>query len=586
MSKSILLVNWAPIWKGAHVGGGVNGYLHHLGPALCALGHEVTYVFGGLLYTDQPKGCFSRRHDDFHGIRVIEIINSPVLAPSASQFREPMAEVHAPELVGEFSRLLRLIKPDLVHWHNIEGFSIDCVDACREFGAKIVYSLHNYHTLCSQVTLCKGNQKPCLDFRAGHDCSTCIQAPDPYSEKARRIERYANDQDDTLERLRSGLQKGVSKLKHELSWPKRIISETLNIYKHLQAIKQEEAKPRILHAPGSPTTTGEDLAIHPLRNRSDWSLSLPVLSAEQIDHEYEQQAGKPLDNIPKRDPSSGKLFGVHARRRSEMVSMLNRCDRVLAVSDFVRLKYETEGVEPERISTMRIGTSLADIRPPRQTERTQTEPVRIVFVGYNHFNKGLPLLLAAMQGMRGDDLRQIGLSVYAPGVQTIGPEFRRLYPPLAELNIRDSYEPSELEHILTSHDVCYVGSSWWDPLPQTALESLVFRTPVLGAEAGGIPEAVRDGKNGFLFRANDPHSLRLRLLDVIEAKGTSNWPTQFNELKTISSHASELSAFYGALTTPSSNQSILTSRQAESVLGAHQTAQPSCINLEMQHEHL
>lgn len=549
-----MLVNWAPIWKGAHVGGGVNGYLYHLGPALRAQGHEVTYIFGGLLYTDQPKGCFSRRHDDYHGIRVIEIINSPVLAPSASQFREPMAEVHSPELVDEFARLLGLIKPDLVHWHNIEGFSIGCVDACKEAGAKVVYSLHNYHTLCSQVTLCQGNQTPCLDFKAGHACSTCIKAPDPFSEKARRIESYAGDQNNTLNRLRSELQQNVAGLKHELSWPKRLVSASVNTYRNLRAIKHAEANPIALHAPGSPTATEEDLATSPSPNGSGLSLSLPVLSADRIDQEYCQTAGHPLDNIPKRDPSSGKLLGAHARRRSAMIEMLNRCDSVLAVSDFVRLKYEAEGVAPERISTMRIGTSLADLRPPRRKNAPQTGPVRIVFLGYNHFNKGLPLLLAAMRGMSGEDLRRIGLSIYAPGVQTIGPRFRQLYPPLAELNIRDSYEPNELEHILTSHDVCYVGSSWWDPLPQTALESLVFGTPVLGAEAGGIPEAIHDGKNGFLFRANDPHSLRARLVDVIESFGTPSWPRQIDCPKTITEHAAELTRLYERMTTMPSEQ--------------------------------
>lgn len=581
-----MLVNWAPIWKGAHVGGGVNGYLSNLGPALRAQGHEVTYVFGGLLYTDQPIGCFSRRHDDFHGIRVIEVINSPVLAPSASQFREPMAEVHSPELVDEFVRLLELIEPDLVHWHNIEGFSIGCVDACKAVGAQVVYSLHNYHTLCSQVTLCKSNQTPCLNFKAGHDCSTCIQAPDPYSEKARRIERYANDQNDTLTRLQAGLQESVANLKHELSWPKRVFTTTVNVYRNFRAIKQAETNPAALHAPGSPTTTREDLAVGSSQGESNWKLSLPILSAEQIDHEYEQTAGKPLDNIPKRDPSSGKMLGVHARRRAAMVAMLNRCDRVLAVSDFVRLKYEAEGVAPDRITTMRIGTSLADLRPARRKNPDRGGPVRIVFLGYNHFNKGLPLLLAAMQGMTGEDLRRIGLSIYAPGVQTIGPEFRRLCPPLAELNIRDRYETSELEQILTSHDLCYVGSSWWDPLPQTALESLVFGTPVLGAEAGGIPEAVHDGKNGFLFRANDPHSLRLRLLDVIEKKGTPSWPTQFTALKTISSHAHELTSLYSSLCSQPRTQSKPNTTMTERSTQSDAADERCRAHGEMQREHI
>ena len=540
---NIAIFNWAPVWKGAQLGGGVNGYLHALTPHLAARGHEVTAISAGLLHTQHPQGCFSRRHEDFQGIRVIEIINSPVLAPSAAQFREPMSEVSAPELEAELERLLLLIKPDVTHWHNIEGFSAGCINVCREVGAKVVYSLHNYHTLCSQVTLCKGHEKPCHNFESGHACSTCVEAPDPYSERLRRQDDFAPRNSKSHSYFEQERVKALSNLKHELSWPKRVLIRGIELAKSSAALRRSEGESAPHPLPGLPVDSPDDLII----KQSPVQIALPVLGSQQIDEAYAERAGPALTNEAMRDPSSGRLLGAHARRRSAMVEMLNRCDRVLAVSEFVHKKYIAEGVEAERIQTQHIGTASAEQAAPSIPRKVDSSVMRLVFLGFNHFNKGLPLLLTALQGMSGQSLRRIRLSIYAPGVQSIGPSFRKLHPPLAELNIRDGYKPEDLPRILGGHDLCYVGSAWWDPLPQTVLESLAFGVPVLGAQAGGIPDAVHDGENGFLFRANDPVALRQKLDEVLDFYGTDQWPSQIEKPKSIVMHTLEIEQLYRSL---------------------------------------
>ena len=540
---NIVIFNWAPIWKGAQLGGGVNGYLHALAPQLAARGHEVTAISAGLLHTQHPQGCFSRRHEDFQGVRVIEIINSPVLAPSTAQFREPMSEVSAPELEHELERLLLLIKPDITHWHNVEGFSAGCIDICRGLGANVVYSLHNYHTLCSQVTLCKGHEKPCHNFESGHACSTCVTAPDPYSERLRRQDDFAPRNSRSHSFLEQEQSRALSQLKHELSWPKRVLVRGIELAKSSAALRRSESENAPHPLPGLAVESPDDLVFKQIPVQ----ITLPVLGSQRVDEAYAERAGPALSNEARRDPSSGRLLGAHARRRAAMVDMLNRCDRVLAVSDFVHQKFRAEGVDAERIQTQHIGTASAEQATPSAPRKVDSSVMRLVFLGFNHFNKGLPLLLTALQGMSGQSLRKIGLSIYAPGVQSIGPSFRKLHPPLAELNIRDGYKPEDLPRILGGHDLCYVGSAWWDPLPQTVLESLAFHVPVLGAQAGGIPDAVHDGENGFLFRANDPAALRQRLHDVLDCFGTERWPPQIEKPKSISLHANEMEELYRSL---------------------------------------
>lgn len=48
-------------------------------------------------------------------------------------------------------------------------------------------------------------------------------------------------------------------------------------------------------------------------------------------------------------------------------------------------------------------------------------------------------------------------------------------------------------------------------MPYSGLESLAAQTPVIGANIGGIPELVVEGKTGFRFESGDLDSLTVAL---------------------------------------------------------------------------
>src|SRR5690606_2900724 len=117
----------------------------------------------------------------------------PVLAPALLQFADPEAETSAPELEAPFGELLGRLNPEIVHFHNIEGLSAGCARAAKEAGARVFWSLHNYHTICPQVYLMRGHRMPCHTFENGHACEGCIEAPDPGEERACRAAAYPDE---------------------------------------------------------------------------------------------------------------------------------------------------------------------------------------------------------------------------------------------------------------------------------------------------------------------------------------------------------------------------------------------------------
>jgi glycosyltransferase involved in cell wall biosynthesis len=175
-------------------------------------------------------------------------------------------------------------------------------------------------------------------------------------------------------------------------------------------------------------------------------------------------------------------------------------------------------------------------------------PVRLAFLGYNHHNKGLPLLVEALEGLDAGRMGRIELSVFALGGESIEWKFRRMEPRLAKLVLVHGYQYQDIPWALGGKDLTLVCSTWWDPAPQVVLESFACGVPVLGAAVGGIPEMVRDGVDGILFRGNDTKDLAAKIAAVVDR------PWELNRLranvgppKTMAAHARELEGLYGRL---------------------------------------
>lgn len=551
----IVLVNWARIWDGAAFGGGVNQYCQALALELVKRGHEVVSLFGGTTYLTHPsRACFIRRHDDWMGVKVFEVINSPVMAPSIVQFAEPLGEVSAPELEDQLARLMRELKPDAVHWNNIEGFSAGCVARVREIcpGAKQIFSLHNYHTICPQVYLMQGHRRTCWSYDNGHACATCIECKKP-AESRLEMEQAAWKKD--VEKERQAWLDAMANLKRAFVGGFR----TRAAQKRLSRI-----------VPGSPVPLGGasgDIGLPILQPQPPSGVDArgrtPQLMAELNPWRPPPPDApelQPLSNEIRPEPASTKTPNDYAKRRAAMVAMLNSCDRVLAVSEFVRRKFVSMGVRDDTIRALAIGSRINRVialkpdlifDPPRfdppPVHWSKVRPLRLHFMGYNNYYKGLHVLAEALEMLGPDHLRKIELSIFALDGQNIEWMFRRLEPRLARLHYAYAYNYHDIPWMLGGKDLTVVPSVWWDNAPQTVFESLSCGVPVLGANIGGIPDFVTHGENGLLFDANSRPSLRDRLIEAIE----NPWMVErlrasVRPTKSIEVHAAEMERVYAA----------------------------------------
>jgi glycosyltransferase involved in cell wall biosynthesis len=137
----------------------------------------------------------------------------------------------------------------------------------------------------------------------------------------------------------------------------------------------------------------------------------------------------------------------------------------------------------------------------------------LVFVGRLVSDKGADLLLKALRILKGRRL-QPQLTVIGDG-----PERPRLDELVHELNLEGQVSFSgiktqrEVAELLREHHVLVVPSLWEEPFGVVALEGIASGCVVVGAEGGGLPEAI--GPCGLTFPNGDANALAKKLEQLL-----------------------------------------------------------------------
>lgn len=517
------MVNWAKVWDAARIGGGANGYMQGLALELVAKGHQVACLATGtedvpdvdpLEFVPRAGSISIRRHDDWRGIKVFEVINSPILAPAIFNFQHPELEVSCLPLAKEVGRLVHLLQPDVVHLHNIEGLSADCVDAMRAEGARVVFSLHNYHSICPQVYLMQSGLKPCHDFEGGRACERCAVAVGEEFDSERE---HARRWQGAMRRLNVPIVKPfMPTIDGRLPLPFRPVEKADDV--------DVECRFPVEEIRGTP------LVAQPAAAKAEEpAADLTVLTNEIV-----------ADSRP----DISQRFGL---RRAAMLAMLNRCDAVHAVSRYVAQRFQRLGVRPSIMHTMTIGSRASEFCKASQS-RSDRDSIKLVFLGFNNRYKGLDVLIDAIGLLDERIAAGYSLYVFAQNLQISMPRIERVRGKLKSVHTEDGYTFERLPQLLDGKDVGVVPSIWWDNGPQTVMEFQGCGLPVIGADAGGIPDLVQHDINGLLFRGNDRASLAAELTRLAsDATILPRLRSGVKAPKSMIAHAEEIGTLYARL---------------------------------------
>ena len=193
-------------------------------------------------------------------------------------------------------------------------------------------------------------------------------------------------------------------------------------------------------------------------------------------------------------------------------------DAYLCPSEFLRKKFIEYGFPAAKmnLSNLCYDINLIDdfirMNPVGDSTDSATTEKFVLYVGRIEKIKGIDTLIKAVEGT--------GIRLHIAGT---GAHQGELEAYVREKNINNvkflGYQEKDSVFRLTmqcSFVVC--PSEWYENYPYSVIESLLFSKPVIGADIGGIPELVLDGKTGFLHRSGDVNDLRAKLLHLWESE--------------------------------------------------------------------
>ncbi len=73
---------------------------------------------------------------------------------------------------------------------------------------------------------------------------------------------------------------------------------------------------------------------------------------------------------------------------------------------------------------------------------------------------------------------------------------------------------NELEKLVREAKFTVYPSEWYENCPFSVMESQMYGTPVIGADIGGIPEIIENGKTGELFESGNISDLQSKVLNL------------------------------------------------------------------------
>lgn len=173
----IVLINtlYAPLSVG-----GAERVVDSLARSLVRGGDAVTVL------TLTPDRTASVAHEA--GVKIIRLPLRNVYWPFRTQHAAPARllwhaiDSHNPVASADVASRLREEQPDLVHTHNLAGFSSSTFKAVKRLGLPLVHTLHDYYLLCPRSTMYRRQQN------CAKRCGSCALFSAPRRASAKSID--------------------------------------------------------------------------------------------------------------------------------------------------------------------------------------------------------------------------------------------------------------------------------------------------------------------------------------------------------------------------------------------------------------
>ncbi len=215
----------------------------------------------------------------------------------------------------------------------------------------------------------------------------------------------------------------------------------------------------------------------------------------------------------------------------KQINLLKRCPGVVTMTEIERKAIIAHGIAEDNVHVVGAGVDpeeMAGGRGDRFRERYGVTGQMVLQISTQTHDKGTPHTIEAMKHLWGEG-RDVTLVLIGQVMTDFDEYFRQQPPRVYEKTIvLDYVDEQTKKDALDACDV-FVMPSKAESFGIVYLEAWLYKKPVIGVWAGGVPDLVSDGKDGFLVPFSDIHMLAeyIRLLlstpALADAFGTNGY---------------------------------------------------------------
>ena len=186
-------------------------------------------------------------------------------------------------------------------------------------------------------------------------------------------------------------------------------------------------------------------------------------------------------------------------RQNYLQQMVERADRVIALSDFQKAMFVRNGYAAEKIQVLHHGLETAGLRPATSSA---TEELEIVFIGSLVYHKGPHILLQALA--RHPEAR-VRLLLYGDrsGSNPYLDSLKKLVAADGRAKLMGTFPLDEMGRVLETAHVLAMPVLWYENEPLVVKAARYAGVPVLASDIGTLADSIRQGVNGWLLPPGD-----------------------------------------------------------------------------------
>jgi glycosyltransferase involved in cell wall biosynthesis len=206
-----------------------------------------------------------------------------------------------------------------------------------------------------------------------------------------------------------------------------------------------------------------------------------------------------------KDSHAKSFLGMlEAYLHRDVLQSYDLIDKFIAPSQFIKNKFIEFGINGTRIDVIE---NFTEMLPDSSAQATEDY---LLFFGRLSKEKGVNVLLAAMQEI--DDVK---LKIAGDGPDKINYQLSiKNYKLGSRVEFVGEKSGEELSELVRKARAIVVPSVWYENMPMNILEAVATGKVVIASRIGGIPEIIKDGESGFLFRAGDALELVTKINDL------------------------------------------------------------------------